>query len=117
MLSSIISNHFGWKASPVPTRFKPFSKDFSCNYFSLVQQDITSSGEKITLVPENKSSPAYQTGYVSLFVLSGSGKLFSKTENKEIDIKPEDTIIVKTNEEVVVNLDSNCENLSLMKIF
>lgn len=100
-----------------PEPEKPFSKDFSCNYFSLVQQDITSSGETVSLVPENKSSPAYQTGYVSLFVLSGSGKLFSKTENKEIDIKPEDTIIVKTNEEVIVNLDSNCENLSLMKIF
>ena len=100
-----------------PEPEKPFSKDFSCNYFSLLQQDIKSSGEKISLVPENKSSPAYQTGYVSLFVLSGSGKLFSKTENKEIDIKPEDTIIVKTNEEIVVNLDSDCKNLSLMKIF
>lgn len=100
-----------------PETEKPFSKNFSCNYFSLSQQDVKLSKEKIDLTPENPSCPGYQKGYVTLFVISGTGKLFSKTENKEIDVKPEDTILVKADEEIFASLDANSKELSLMKIF
>ena len=50
-------------------------------------------------------------------MISGTGKLFSKTENKEVDVKPEDTILVKADEEIFVSLDANSKELSLMKIF
>lgn len=99
-----------------PEPEKPFSKDFSCNYFTLIQQDVSEKETKITLEPKDKNSPAFKSGYVTLFVLSGSGKLFSKTENKEIDIKAEDTIIVKTSEVLYANPDNN-NGLSFMKIF
>ena len=100
-----------------PNPEKPFSKNFLCKYFNLIQQDISSVEEKILLEPTDYNSPAYQTGFVTLFVLSGSGKLFSKTLNKEITIHPEDTIIVNTTEEIFAKPDSNNEKLSLMKIF
>lgn len=100
-----------------PNPEKPFSKNFLCKYFNLIQQDISSVEEKILLEPTDYNSPAYQTGFVTLFVLSGSGKLFSKTENKEITIHPEDTIIVNTTEEIFAKPDSNNEKLSFMKIF
>ena len=99
-----------------PEPEKPFSKDFSCDYFTLIQQDVTEKDTKITLEPKDKTSPAYKSGYITLFVLSGSGKLFSKTENKEIEIKTEDTIIVKSTEELFANPDSDA-SLSFMKIF
>ena len=99
-----------------PEPEKPFSKDFSCNYFTLIQQDVSEKDTKITLEPKDKTSPAYKSGYITLFVLSGSGKLFSKTENKEIEIKTEDTIIVKSTEELFANPDSDA-SLSFMKIF
>lgn len=103
--------------SYAPEAEKPFTKNFSCNYFSLSQQDIKSNNEKIDLIPENLSCPGFQKGYVTLFVISGTGKLFSKTENKEIEIKPEDTIVVKADEEIFANLDANTNELSFMKIF
>lgn len=100
-----------------PQPEKPFSKNFTCKYFSLLQQDISNSEEKVSLIPQDKSSPGFNTGFVTLFVLEGSGKLFSKTENKEISIKKEDTIIVSTDEEIIATLNSDCKNLSIMKIF
>lgn len=100
-----------------PNPEKPFSKNFLCQYFNLIQQDISSVEEKILLEPTDYNSPAYKTGFITLFVLSGSGKLFSKTENKEIPIQPEDTIIVNTTEEIFAKPDSNNEKLSFMKIF
>ena len=103
--------------SYAPETEKPFSKNFSCNYFSLSKQDIKSSKEKVDLTPENLSCPSFQKGYVTLFVISGTGKLFSKTENKEITVKPEDTIMVKTDEEIFATLDENSSELSIMKIF
>jgi mannose-6-phosphate isomerase len=99
-----------------PNPEKPFSKNFSCNYFNLIQQDVTAKDTKINLSPNNKNSPAFKTGYITLFVLSGTGTLFSKTENKEIRVNPEDTIIVKSDEELFAT-PSSSECLSFMKIF
>lgn len=99
-----------------PNPEKPFSKNFSCNYFNLIQQDVTAKDTKINLSPNNENSPAFKTGYISLFVLSGTGTLFSKTENKEIRVNPEDTIIVKSDEELFAS-PSSSECLSFMKIF
>lgn len=99
-----------------PNPEKPFSKNFSCNYFNLIQQDVTAKDTKIILSPNNENSPAFKTGYITLFVLSGTGTLFSKTENKEIRVNPEDTIIVKSDEELFAS-PSSSECLSFMKIF
>lgn len=99
-----------------PNPEKPFSKNFSCNYFNLIQQDVTAKDTKINLSPNNENSPAFKTGYITLFVLSGTGTLFSKTENKEIPVNPEDTIIVKSDEELFAS-PSSSECLSFMKIF
>lgn len=99
-----------------PNPEKPFSKNFSCNYFNLIQQDVTAKDTKINLSPNNENSPAFKTGYITLFVLSGTGTLFSKTENKEIRVNPEDTIIVKSDEELFAS-PSSSECLSFMKIF
>lgn len=99
-----------------PNPEKPFSKNFSCNYFNLIQQDVTAKDTKINLSPNNENSPAFKTGYITLFVLSGTGTLFSKTENKEIRVDPEDTIIVKSDEELFAS-PSSSECLSFMKIF
>ena len=99
-----------------PNPEKPFSKNFSCNYFNLIQQDVTAKDTKINLSPNNENSPAFKTGYITLFVLSGTGTLFSKTENKEIRVNSEDTIIVKSDEELFAS-PSSSECLSFMKIF
>ena len=99
-----------------PNPEKPFSKNFSCNYFNLIQQDVTAKDTKINLSTNNENSPAFKTGYITLFVLSGTGTLFSKTENKEICVNPEDTIIVKSDEELFAS-PSSSECLSFMKIF
>lgn len=100
-----------------PNPEKPFSKNFSCNYFSLIQQNITENQSKIILEPENKDSPAYKTGYVTLFILEGFGKITSQKDNQELLVKPEDTIIVRTDEELIVDLSNNSKELSIMKIF
>lgn len=99
-----------------PKPEKPFSKNFSCNYFNLIQQDVTNADTEILLKPENIESPAYKTGYVTLFVLSGTGTLKSETENKTISIKAEDTILVKTKEKLIASPNSR-DGLSFMKIF
>ena len=41
-----------------PNPEKPFSKNFSCNYFNLIQQDVTAKDTKINLSPNNENSPA-----------------------------------------------------------
>ena len=91
-----------------PTLESPFSKNFTCQYFSL--SEISVQEEKKKLLFESAKN-----NFVTLFITSGEGTLYSQSENKSISVKKEDTIIVKSSEIIFAENHSSAP-LSIMII-
>ncbi len=107
---------------------KSFSGRYECNYFTLEKLDYSHPG-RICFAKEaipnplptghNQNLPAFDTpashtGWVSLVVISGCGKLISST-SESIEVQAEDCIMVRYDEDIQV-LPAGDEPLSIMKI-
>ncbi len=107
---------------------KGFAGRYECNYFTLEKLDYSHPG-RICFAKEaipnplptanNQNLPAFDTpashtGWVSLVVISGTGKLVSST-SETVEVKAEDCIMIRYDEDIQV-LPEGDKPLSIMKI-
>ncbi len=105
-----------------------FSGRYTCDYFTLEKLDYSHPG-RICFAKESIANPlptanvqtipsfdtaASHTGWVSLVIMSGSGKLVSST-SETLDVNTEDCILLRYDEDIQV-LPEGDTPLSIMKI-
>ena len=100
-----------------PDTIHNFNGPFSCEYFTLESKETSGSSENVIFSETDivKETPSSKTGWITLFILSGSGTLLSSTGEK-ISVKAEDTIMVNTSEKITA-ICSDDGSMSIMKIF
>ena len=107
---------------------KNFTGRYECNYFTLEKLDYSHAG-KICFAKEGITNPnptaqppllpafdtpASKTGWVSLVVTAGTGRLMSTT-GEVLEVKPEDCIMIRYEEDISVQPTGD-EPLSIVKI-
>ncbi|MGI5173484.1 class I mannose-6-phosphate isomerase [Treponema sp. OMZ 840] len=99
----------------------PFGGSFSCPYFNLEKYDYTVRGSVCfakkaasASAEEKQHTPAMQTSWLSLFVVSGTGSLESNT-GERLSVQAEDCVIVGAEEKITLIPDAG-STLSVMHI-
>lgn len=90
---------------------KPFSGEFSCEYFTLELQSISRKGTIEFSFDEENLSPAQKTDWVSFFVIDGEAVCSSNT-GESFKITKEDSIMVHLGEKISIE-----GTVTVMKMF